>query len=323
MPSSEDILKLENISNHYVVRREGFFSGRGSVDVLHGVSFEIRRGETFGLVGESGCGKSTLARAVAGLVKFEGRIELDGEKLTARRTKAQRRKVQIVFQNPLGSLNPTKRIGWILEEPLRIHGVGDRRSRFKLAGEMLERVGLDPGYRNRYPRELSGGQRQRVSIGCALMLQPRLLIADEPVSALDVSVQAQILNLMRDLRGRLGLSYLFISHNLNVVYYLCDRVAVMYLGRIVELADVESLYRAPLHPYTRMLLSAIPEIGAKPAESPPIRGEADGTAPGGCAFAPRCPRACEKCRRVPPELRPAADGHLVRCHDPIYGKGDA
>lgn len=323
MPSPEDILRLEHVSNHYVVRREGFFSGKENVDVLRDVSFEIHSGETFGLVGESGCGKSTLARAAAGLVKFEGRIELDGEELAARRTKEQRRKVQIVFQDPLSSLNPTKRIGWILEEPLRIHGVGDPRSRSRLAGEMLERVGLDPGYRSRYPGELSGGQRQRVSIGCALMLGPKLLIADEPVSALDVSVQAQILNLMRDLREQLGLSYLFISHNLNVVYYLCDRVAVMYLGRIVELADVEALYDAPLHPYTRMLLSAIPEIGERPVNGAPVRGEADGAAPGGCAFAPRCPRACARCRREPPKLRPAGDGRLVRCHDPLAAKEGA
>ncbi len=318
MPFPKDILRLRHVSSQYAVRKKGFFSGRENVEVLHDVSFEIHRGETFGLVGESGCGKSTLARAITGIIKYGGQIELDGERLSSRRTKAQRRKVQIVFQDPLSSLNPARRIGWILEEPLRIHRVGDRRTRFQLAGEMLERVGLDPEYRNRYPRELSGGQRQRVSLGCALMLQPSLLIADEPVSALDVSVQAQILNLMQDLRGKLGLSCLFISHNLNVIYYLCDRVAVMYLGRIVELSDAESLYRAPLHPYTRMLLSAIPEIGKKPDGVFLARGEADGSAPGGCSFASRCPFAREKCRQVPPPLKKTEDGRLVRCHFPIF-----
>jgi oligopeptide/dipeptide ABC transporter ATP-binding protein len=327
MPESEKILSIQGLSNHFLRRSAGFFAGDEKIDVLQNVTFAIGRGETFGLVGESGCGKSTLARAIVGLVETQGDIVIDGEKVSAKRTKQQRKKVQIVFQDPLSSLNPTKNIGWILEEPLRIHGIGNHASRLKRVSEVLELVGLDPDYRSRYPSELSGGQRQRVSIGSALMLNPKLIIADEPVSALDVSVQAQILNLMKDLRDSLNLSYLFISHNLNVVYYLCDRVAVMYLGRIVELADVETLYSTPLHPYTQMLLSAIPEIGAEPDKTAEITGEADAdrTALNGCAFYKRCQQACEKCRLSVPELRERSDkkaspqsSHLVRCHCADY-----
>lgn len=320
MPEYEAILRVEHVSSHYVNRKSGFFGGDERKDVLHDISFSIRRGEAFGLVGESGCGKSTLARVITGLIPSDGNITIDDEKLFRKRTKQQRKKVQIVFQDPLSSLNPTKTIGWILEEPLRIHGIGDRSSRRKRVNEILELIGLDSGFRTRYPNELSGGQRQRVSIGAALMLNPQLIVADEPVSALDVSVQSQILNLMKDLRDDLGLSYLFISHNLNVVYYLCDRIAVMYMGQLVELTDVQTLYDFPAHPYTRMLLSAVSEIGVQPEKTVKIPLEATDReiCESGCAFFPRCPNACEKCKQVSPKLRNIGKEferqHFVRCH---------
>lgn len=320
MSESETILRVEHLSSHYLNRKSGLFGGDKRKDVLNDISFSIRRGEAFGLVGESGCGKSTLARAVAGLIPSDGDITVDDEKVLRRRTKQQRKKVQIVFQDPLSSLNPTKKIGWILEEPLRIHKIGDRRFRLKRVNEILELVGLDADFRNRYPNELSGGQRQRVSIGAALMLNPKLIVADEPVSALDVSVQSQILNLMKDLMDKLGLSYLFISHNLNVVYYLCDRIAVMYMGQIVELADAETLYDFPAHPYTKMLLSAVPDIGAELEKAVKTASVITVQRPceSGCVFYSRCPNACEKCRQAVPKLEnfggEAGKHHFVRCY---------
>lgn len=329
MPESDKILQLEHLSSHYIHRKSGFLGGNERKDILKDVSFSIRRGETFGLVGESGCGKSTLARAIIGLIPSAGRITIDGENVLQKRTKEQHKKVQIVFQDPLSSLNPTKKIGWILEEPLRIHRIGDRASRLRRVNEVLELVGLDTAFRDRYPSELSGGQRQRVSIGEALMLRPKLIVADEPVSALDVSVQSQILNLMGDLRNRLDLSYLFISHNLNVVYYLCDRTAVMYMGQIVELADVQTLFDLPAHPYTQMLLSAIPEIGSEPEEAQEnnILSKALDREPSktGCVFFARCPNACEKCKETSPELVNIGDEsgkqHFVRCHCLAHSTG--
>ncbi len=322
MPESDIILQLEHLSSHYIRRKSAFWGGDERKDILNDVSFSIRRGEAFGLVGESGCGKSTLARAIIGLIPSDGTIMIDGESVLQKRTKEQRKKVQIVFQDPLSSLNPTKKIGWILEEPLRIHGIGDRASRLRRVNETLELIGLDNTFRDRYPSELSGGQRQRVSIGEALMLRPKLIVADEPVSALDVSVQSQILNLMEDLRRSLGLSYLFISHNLNVIYYLCDRTAVMYMGQIVELADVQTLFDLPAHPYTKMLLSAISEIGSEPekTQKDKILPEALDREPSktGCAFFARCPNACEKCKSISPELVNIGEAlkkqHFVCCH---------
>lgn len=320
MANSNYILEVGHLNNHYGTGSSTLFSQKKSVSVLKDVSFHIRRGELFGLVGESGCGKSTLGRAIVGLTETEGDIWIDGEKITGKRRKEQKKNVQIVFQDPLSSLNPKKKIGWILEEPLRIHKIGTRREREQRVNRILELVGLDAGYRDRYPHELSGGQRQRISIGCALMLEPKLIIADEPVSALDVSVQSQILNLLKDLHDSLNVSFLFISHNLDVVYYLCDRVAVMYLGRIVELANVEDLYDFPLHPYTRTLLSAIPVIGqtSGPANRPFGEiGRSDNEADG-CSFYPRCPDANDKCRRESPELVQLKGGsgedRYVRCH---------
>lgn len=321
LSQTENILELHGVSNRYVLSRSGLFAKGRFRNVLRGVTFNVGRGEAFGLVGESGCGKSTLARVVAGLIEADGAIVLDGENVTARRTKEQHKKVQVVFQDPLSSLNPTKKIGWILEEPLRIHKIGTSAQRTARVQKALEQVGLPDRCRELYPSQLSGGQRQRVSIAAALMLSPKLIVADEPVSALDVSIQSQILNLFKDLRETLHLSYLFISHNLNVVYYLCDRVAVMYLGRIVELAAVEELYDTPLHPYTRMLLAAVPEPGRPGGKGgASVRGEAaaDSIPENGCPFFPRCPMASDPCKAQKPSLRnlraDLPSGHYVACH---------
>ena len=330
MSEFEDVLVLRQVGKRYRSVKRRFGARNADEPALRDVSLSVRSGELFGLVGESGCGKSTLGRAIVRLFRdWTGEILLDGQ--NTREVGDISRKVQIVFQDPAGSLNPRKRIGWILEEPLRIHRIGTKAHRVERVNRMLERVGLDSSYRNRFPHELSGGQRQRVSIGCALMLEPRLIVADEPVSALDVSVQAQILNLLRDLHAQMGLSLLFISHNLDVVHHLCDRVAVMFQGEIVEMAQVETLYDAPAHPYTQLLLAAVPRFGeGKEAcasdagrhgklraqqDAPP----ADKAAPGkGCAFFDRCPHAHERCGRIHPDLVRMDGGvggeHFVRCH---------
>ena len=265
MSESDYILEVKNLKKVYYNKSSSILGKAKANTAIKDVSFNIKKGEIFGIVGESGCGKSTLARAIVGLTKdIEGQIILNGEEIKDGKKistgKNISEEVQIVFQDPLSSLNPKKKIGWILEEPLRIHKVGNKEKRIKRVNEMLELIGLDINYRERYPNELSGGQRQRISIGSALMLNPQLIIADEPVSALDVSVQAQILNLMQDLQQKLNFSYLFISHDLNVVYYMCQRVGVMCDGEIVELASVEEIYDKPVHEYTKSLLSAIPDM---------------------------------------------------------------
>jgi ABC-type glutathione transport system ATPase component len=254
------LLEVKHVSNSYTIRGESGFGRKSAKPVLCDVSFEIARGEIFGLVGESGCGKTTLGRCILGLINYDGEILIDGVTQRSRgnapHRKAMARRVQAVFQDPAASLNPAKRVGWLLEEPLRIHGRGSALEREKQTAEVLELIGLDLSYRNRRVHELSAGQKQRICIGCALMLKPGLIIADEPVSALDVSVGAQILNLFRDLHERLGLALLFVSHNLDLVYYLCDRIAVMEKGRIVEQGAAEKLYSAPEHPYTQNRLAA-------------------------------------------------------------------
>jgi oligopeptide/dipeptide ABC transporter ATP-binding protein len=331
MSTSEYVLEFRGVSKTYRVPSTSLFARGGTFKAVDEVSFAIRRGEVFGLVGESGCGKSTLGRIATNLIgDSEGKTLVDG--VDARSLKDLSSHIQIVFQDPLSSLNPKKRIGWILEEPLRIHKVGDRESRARAANAMLEKIGLGSSYRKVFPRELSGGQRQRVSIGAALMLRPSIVVADEPVSALDVSVQAQILNLLSDLRDDFGLSYLFISHNLDVVRYMCDRVAVMFAGRIVELGEAEEVYSSPKHPYTVSLLASLPRLeprekrltvgsggGASAAASgtSPRRGEPrKGEPRGGCAFYSRCPIARGICADLAPALaaRGAEGGRLVRCH---------
>jgi len=294
---------------------------RRVIRAVDGVSFALARGETLGLVGESGCGKSTTGRLIlrliepsAGHVRFEGR---DLVALSARELWAARQRMQIVFQDPFGSLNPRMRVGRILAEPLAIYGRADAAGLHRRTAELLEVVGLDPAFAQRYPHELSGGQRQRIGIAAALALQPSFIVADEPVSALDVSIQAQVLNLLMDLRHRFGLTYLFISHDLHVVLHMSDRVAVMYLGEIVEIGSREAVHREPKHPYTQALLSAIPVADPSLRRERIVpRGEVASPldVPTGCRFHPRCPFAFDRCRVERPLPRAVGAGHEAACH---------
>jgi oligopeptide/dipeptide ABC transporter ATP-binding protein len=327
------LVSVENLTKHYP-QRGGLFASRQMVRALDGVSFEIAAGETLGLVGESGCGKSTLGRALLRLQEpTSGRVVIDGTDVTglgAAPLRAFRRKAQIIFQDPYASLNPRMRIGRALAEPLEIHGLGgDQAGRDKRVRDLLDRVGLRPEMADRYPHEFSGGQRQRIGIARALAVEPRFIVADEPLSALDVSIQAQIVNLLVDLQAEQKLTYLFISHDLKIVEHLCDRVAVMYLGKIVELARAEALYKRPRHPYTQALLSAVPVVD--PAQKRTriiLEGDVPSPTdpPAGCPFHPRCPLYAQKggkaggpevCRTTPPPLSALTDGsagHLAACH---------
>ena len=294
-------------------------SERRWLKAVDGVSFSIKRGETFSLVGESGCGKSTVARVVVGLYgPTRGKVEFDGVNIAdpASRADKVRRRMQMIFQDPFASLNPRWRVRDIIAEPIRAHGLAATRAEIRTrVDELLMQVKLSPIDGEKYPHEFSGGQRQRISIARALASNPQFLVCDEPTSALDVSVQAQILNLMKDLQRQLGLTYLFISHNLAVVYHISDRVGVMYLGRLVEVADAASLFAAPNHPYTRLLLETIPDMAMSGRRREPVAGEVPSPLdpPPGCAFHPRCPFANERCRVERPALR-AHEGALVACH---------
>jgi oligopeptide/dipeptide ABC transporter ATP-binding protein len=306
------LLSVSDLTTH-------FQTTGGALRAVDGVSLEVKRGETVGLVGESGCGKSTLGKSIMRLVDpTGGRIEFDGTDITVldrRRLKAVRRSVQMIFQDPFASLNPRHTIGDILTAPLKVHGIGTKVERRAIVADILARVGLPKDSIGRYPHEFSGGQRQRIGIARALILNPELVICDEPVSALDLSIQAQILNLLVEMKRQLGLSYLFISHDLSVVRYFADRVLVMYLGRIVESADNATLWSSPKHPYTRALIEAVPDASRR-RHAAPIHGDLPSpqNVPSGCRFHTRCPLATEICRAQEPEFRALAPGHKVACH---------
>ncbi|KUO17853.1 peptide ABC transporter ATP-binding protein [Streptomyces dysideae] len=327
--ASEDekpLLRVEGLVKHFPIKKGLLQRQAGAVKAVDGIDFEVRRGETLGVVGESGCGKSTMGRLITRLLEpTGGRIEFDGTDITHLSTggmRPLRRDVQMIFQDPYGSLNPRHTIGTIVSAPFRLQGVEPEGGVKKEVQRLLDLVGLSPEHYNRYPHEFSGGQRQRIGIARALALKPRMVVADEPVSALDVSIQAQVVNLMDDLQEELGLTYVIIAHDLSVVRHVSDRVAVMYLGKIVELADRDQLYTAPMHPYTKALMSAVPvpdpRRGAAKSERILLRGDVPSpiSPPSGCRFHTRCWKATEICRTTEPPLLELRPGQSVACHHP-------
>jgi len=321
---SDALLEVRNLVKHFPVGGGLFGGSPAIVRAVDDVSFSVRRGETVGLVGESGCGKTTTGRCILQLERpTSGQILFEGTDLTtlpAEQLRVLRRRIQVIFQDPFSSLNPRMTIGQILAEPLKVHRIiPEKAARTARVGELLVQVGLLPQHADRYPHQLSGGQRQRVGVARALATEPSLIICDEPVSALDVSIQAQIINLLEELQGRLGLTYLFIAHDLSVVRHISDRVVVMYLGKIAEVADRTALYESPVHPYTRALLSAVPipdpKLEAK-REHTVLRGEVPSplNPPAGCVFHPRCPIAEPRCSAEVPLLREIHPEHRGACH---------
>jgi len=322
---NDPLVRVERLTKHFGTRGRllGARSARGAqlIHAVDGVSFSIREGETFGLVGESGCGKSTTARLMLRLIEpTAGRVFFQGEEVTALRpaqVRALRRSMQIVFQDPYSSLNPRLRIRDIVGEPLKAYGITRGAALEAQVGGLLEEVGLSPAYALRYPHEFSGGQRQRIGIARALALRPKLVSCDEPLSALDVSIQAQIIRLLAELQAKLQLTYLFITHDLRVVRLICSRVAVMYLGKLAEMGEAAGVFAAPLHPYTQALFSAIPSIDPQAhRRRTPVRGDVPSAAkpPPGCRFHPRCPAVMDVCRTVEPEWREVKPGHYCACH---------
>jgi oligopeptide/dipeptide ABC transporter ATP-binding protein len=323
------LLRVENLVKYFPVKSAGFFRQREHVHAVDNVSFTVRRGQTFGIVGETGCGKSTLGRSIARLHDItSGRIVFDGHdisKASQRRMRPLRREIQMIFQDPIGSLNPRRRVGSIIGDPFAIHRLASGAERKRRVQELMERVGLNPEHYNRFPAEFSGGQRQRIGVARALAFQPKLIICDEPVSALDVSIQAQVINLLVDLQAEFGLTYIFIAHDLSVVRHVSNRVGVMYLGKLTEVAPSDELFSVPRHPYSGALLSAVPLpdpdhsdkrqqivlVGDVPSPILP---------PSGCRFHPRCPKAAQVCVTEEPKLESRlGDGpeHLAACHLPM------
>ena len=321
------LVEVRDLVKHFPIKRGIIFQRQiGAVKAVDGVSFDVRQGETLGIVGETGCGKSTTARLLCRLMDpTSGTITFDGREVGAQKgdeLKALHRDMQMVFQDPYSSLNPRKSVGSIISDPFVIHGLysgqGERKRRVQ---DLMDRVGLNPEHYNRYPHEFSGGQRQRIGVARAIALEPKLLIADEPVSALDVSIQAQVLNLLRELQRDMGLTLVFIAHDLSVVRHMCDRVAVMYLGRIVEIAESDILYSSPRHPYTGALLSAVPvpDPGGGTQQRQLLTGDVPSPAnpPSACRFHTRCPKAQPKCSEDDPLLERKAGGTVAACHYPL------
>jgi oligopeptide/dipeptide ABC transporter ATP-binding protein len=325
---SDALVEIRDLVKHFPLTRGIIFQRQvGAVHAVDGVSFDVIRGESLGIVGETGCGKTTTARLIMRLLEpTSGTIRFDGEEISRtskRKLKPLRREMQMIFQDPYSSLNPRKTVGAIIAEPFAIHGLEQgRQQRRHAVQELMEQVGLNPEHYNRYPHEFSGGQRQRIGVARALALKPKLVIADEPVSALDVSIQAQILNLLRDLQKQLGLTLVLIAHDLSVVRHMCDRVAVMYLGKVVELAPNEALYAHPRHPYTGALLSAVPVpdphlAARRRRDVPPGDVPSPTNPPRACRFHPRCPKAQEVCSQIEPPLESKGGGTIAACHFPL------
>jgi oligopeptide/dipeptide ABC transporter ATP-binding protein len=326
-PDRQPLVRLRGVKKYFPITQGIVFQREiGRVHAVDGVDLDVYPGETLGVVGETGCGKSTLGRLACRLLDVtEGTVEFEGRditKLKGKELRAFRREVQMIFQDPYSSLNPRKRVGQIIGDPFQIHGIADGKERKLRVQELMEVVGLNPEHYNRFPAEFSGGQRQRIGVARALALRPKVIICDEPVSALDVSIQAQVINLLEDLQNEFNLTYIFIAHDLSVVRHVSDRVGVMYLGKVVELADAKRLYTEPKHPYTGALLSAIPVADPDTADKRErviLYGDVPSPIdpPSGCRFHPRCPKAQDRCVTEVPPLEPKASGDLAACHFPL------